>query len=65
MTAGRLVVDRLHEDQAHVEGLVFDPHQRPTGHRTVQRPVLHFRSQEYAESHRRRSQEDKPRIKPE
>ncbi|MEU6369794.1 hypothetical protein ABZ876_29675 [Streptomyces sp. NPDC046931] len=28
-------------------------------------PVLHFRSQVYAESHRRRSQEDKPRIKPE
>ncbi|MCW7946480.1 catalase [Streptomyces hygroscopicus] len=65
VTAGRLVVDRLHEDQEHVEGLVFDPTNVPPGIEPSNDPVLHFRSQVYAESHRRRSQEDKPRIKPE
>jgi len=65
VVVGRLVIDRLHEDQEHVDQLVFDPTVVPSGIELSDDPVLHFRSESYAESHRRRSREDKPAIKAE
>lgn len=65
VVAGRLVIDRLHEDQQAVDDLVFDPTNVPPGIELSDDPVLHFRSESYAESHRRRSAEMKPRIRPE
>jgi len=65
VTVGRLVVDRVHEDQDHVDGLVFDPTSVPPGIELSDDPVLHFRSKSYTESHRRRTSETKPAIKPE
>jgi len=65
VTVGRLVIDRLHEDQEHVDGLVFDPTVVPPGIELSDDPVLHFRSESYAESHRRRSSETKPAVKAE
>jgi catalase len=62
---GRLVVNRLHEDQDHVDGLVFDPTVVPPGIELSDDPVLHFRSESYAESHHRRSSETKPAIRAE
>jgi catalase len=64
VAAGRLTIDRLHEDQALVEGLVYDPMDVPPGIEPSDDPVLHFRSEAYAESKRRRANEDKPAIKP-
>jgi catalase len=63
--AGRLVLDRLHEDQDVVEDLVFDPTTVPPGIELSDDPVLHFRSESYTESHRLRSGETKPRIRAE
>ncbi len=65
VTAGRLVLDRIHEDQEHVDGLVFDPIVVPPGIEPSDDPVLHFRSEAYKASHDRRSAERKPQIKPE
>ncbi|MGH2839538.1 MAG: catalase [Solirubrobacteraceae bacterium] len=65
VTAGRLVIDRLHSDQEAVDKLVFDPTKVPPGIELSDDPILHFRSESYTESHRRRSGETKPRIKPE
>jgi catalase len=64
VTAGRLTIDRLHEDQAAVDDFVFDPMSVPPGIEPSDDPILHFRSEAYAESHRRRATEDKPAIKP-
>jgi catalase len=64
LVAGRLVVDRLHEDQELVDGYVFDPTNVPPGIELSNDPMLHFRSQAYAESHRRRTSETRPAIKP-
>jgi catalase len=64
VTAGRLTIDRLHEDQAAVDDFVFDPMSVPPGIEPSDDPILHFRSEAYAESHRRRAAEDKPAIKP-
>jgi catalase len=61
---GRLTVDRLHEDQELVEGYVFDPLNLPPGIEPSADPLLHFRSQAYTESHRRRTSERPPRITP-
>jgi catalase len=61
---GRLTVDRLHEDQELVEGFVFDPLNLPPGLEPSADPLLHFRSQAYTESHRRRASERRPRITP-
>lgn len=55
--AGRLVLEGLHEDQALVEALVFDPNNLPPGLEPSDDPLLRFRSSVYAESLRRRSQE--------
>lgn len=65
VTVGRLVIDRLHEDQEHVDGLVFDPTVVPPGIECSDDPVLHFRSESYAESHRRRTSESKPAVRAE
>jgi catalase len=64
VTAGRLTIDRLHEDPELVEGYVFDPLNVPPGIEPSDDPVLHFRSEAYAESHRRRTSESKPTITP-
>jgi catalase len=63
--AGELVIDRLHEDQELVDGWVFDPTRMPPGIDLSDDPVLHFRSEAYWESHRRRIAESKPTILPE
>jgi catalase len=65
VTAGRLVVDRVHEDQDLVERSMFDPTKVPAGIETSNDPVLHFRSESYIESQKRRLAEHKPAIKPE
>ena len=62
VTVGRLELDRLHEDQVALHGLVFDPTVLPPGLEASNDPVLHFRSAAYAASHRRRSSETKPAI---
>ncbi len=64
VVAGRLTVDRPHEDQALVEGYVFDPLNVPPGIEPSADPLLHFRSHAYTESHRRRSSETRPEITP-
>lgn len=65
LVAGELVIDRLHEDQQLVDGWCFDPTLMPPGIELSGDPVLHFRSEAYWESHRRRLSEDKPAIRPE
>lgn len=62
--AGRLTLDRLHEDPDVVDGYVFDPLNVPPGIEPSDDPVLHFRAQAYAESFRRRTSEAKPTITP-
>lgn len=63
--AGRLVIDREHEDPGLVDSYVFDPTRMPSGIELSDDPLLHFRSEAYAESHRRRTSEECPAIKPE
>jgi catalase len=65
VTAGRLELDRIHEDPVALDGLVFDPTVVPPGIELSNDPVLHFRSEAYAASHERRSSETKPAITPE
>ena len=65
ITAGRLVVDRVHEDQDLVDRSMFDPTKVPAGIEVSADPVLHFRSESYIESQKRRLAEEKPAIKPE
>ena len=65
VTAGRLVVDRVHEDQGLVERSMFDPTRQPPGIELSDDPVLHFRSESYVESQKRRLAEIKPAVKPE
>jgi catalase len=63
--AGVLTIDRLHEDQELVDSYVFDPTNVPPGIELSDDPLLHFRSEAYAESHRRRCSESRPTILPE
>ncbi len=65
LTAGRLVVDRLHEDQESVDASMFDPINVPPGIEPSDDPVLHFRSEIYIEAQQRRLAETKPAIKSE
>ncbi len=65
VVAGELAVDRLHEDQQLVDEMLFDPTRMPPGIELSDDPILHFRSEAYAESHRRRLGETKPSITPE
>ena len=44
---------------------MFDPTKVPPGIETSDDPVLHFRSESYIESQKRRLAETKPAIKPE
>ena len=62
VTVGRLVLDRIHEDQAALDELVFDPTVVPPGIELSDDPVLHFRSAAYTASKKRRSRETKPAI---
>lgn len=62
VTVGRLVLDRMHEDQEALDDLVFDPTVVPPGIELSNDPVLHFRSEAYTASHNRRSRETKPAI---
>jgi catalase len=64
LVAGELVIDRLHEDQALVDGWCFDPTLMPPGIVPSDDPVLHLRSEVYWESHRRRCSETRPTIRP-
>jgi catalase len=63
--AGQLVIDREHEDPELVDSWVFDPTRMPPGIALSDDPLLHFRSEAYAESHRRRTREQRPTILPE
>ena len=65
VVAGELVIDRLHEDPQLVDTYVFDPTRMPPGIELSDAPLLHFRSEAYAESHRRRAHESRPAILPE
>ncbi len=65
VVAGQLVIDRLHEDPELVDTWVFDPTRMPPGIELSDDPILHFRSEAYAESHRRRTREQRPAILPE
>ena len=64
IVAGEVVIDRPHEDPELVDGWCFDPTQMPSGIEPSNDPVLHLRSEVYWESHRRRTSETKPRIRP-
>ncbi len=65
VTAGRLVLDRVHEDQGLIDRSMFDPTKQPPGIELSDDPVLHFRSESYIESQKRRLAETKPAIRPE
>ena len=65
VVAGEIVVDRPHENPEQVDGWCFDPTRMPRGIELSDDPVLHFRSEAYWESHRRRLSEEKPAIRPE
>lgn len=65
LVAGEVVIDRLHEDPDLVEGWCFDPTLMPPGIELSDDPVLHLRSEVYWESHRRRTSETRPAIRPE
>jgi len=65
VVAGELVIEREHEDSELVDEWVFDPTRMPAGIELSNDPLLHFRSEAYWESHRRRRSETKPAIVPE
>jgi catalase len=65
VVAGEVVIDRRHEDPALVDSWVFDPTRMPAGIELSDDPLLHFRSEAYWESHRRRTSETPPVIVPE
>lgn len=60
---GRLVLDRVHEDQVAVDESVFDPINVPPGIEVSDDPILQFRSNVYRESKLRRAAEGMPAIK--
>ena len=62
ITAGTLVIDRLHEDRELVDGLMFDPTAVPPGIELSDDPVLHFRSEAYIASQELRRGEPKPDV---
>lgn len=65
IVAGRLELGALHSDQASVENLVFDPTNVVAGIELSDDPVLHFRSEVYGESWKRRTSETRPSVTPE
>lgn len=62
VTVGRLVLDRIHEDQVALDKLVVDPTVQPPGIELSNDPVLHFRSAAYTASQKRRSREPEARL---
>ena len=62
VTAGRLTIDRLHPDQELIDRSMFDPTKQPAGIELSDDPVLHFRSESYIESQKRRQAECKSAI---
>jgi catalase len=54
---GRLSLERIHEDQRAVEGMVFDPTGVVPGLGLSDDPILHYRSRVYSESFSRRAGE--------
>lgn len=64
VTVGRMVVDRIHEDPDAADKIMYDPTDLPAGIEASDDPVLHFRSEVYIESKRRRAGETKPEITP-
>jgi catalase len=62
---GRLTLDRVHEDQKAVEGMVFDPTNVPPGLELSDDPVLRFRPLAYGVSFDRRSKEKRKAPAPE
>lgn len=64
VTMGRMVVERIHEDPDAADQIMYDPTALPAGIEASDDPVLHFRSQVYIESKRRRAEEAKPEITP-
>ncbi|TPG03966.1 catalase [Curtobacterium flaccumfaciens] len=63
MDVGTLRLGALIDDQDAVEGIVFDPTGVVPGIELSDDPILHFRSQVYAESHQRRTAEIRPTIR--
>lgn len=61
---GRLTVERVHEDQKAVEGMVFDPTMVPHGIELSDDPILKFRGAAYGESFSRRSRETRAEPAP-
>lgn len=59
---GRLRLERIHEDQKQVEGMVFDPTGVVPGLELSEDPILRYRALAYSESFARRSREQ--RISP-
>jgi catalase len=64
VTVGRLMLDRLFEDQKASELFVFDPTGVVPGIELSEDPILHFRAKIYGESYARRSQETKAPDQP-
>lgn len=62
---GRLTLDRVHEDQKAVEGMVFDPTGVVPGLALSDDPILHFRAAVYGESYSRRTSETRTESAPE
>ncbi len=54
---GSLSLDRVHEDQEAIEGMVFDPTGVVAGLGLSEDPILKFRSRVYSESYSRRTSE--------
>ncbi|MDB5105400.1 MAG: hypothetical protein JWP91_3089 [Fibrobacteres bacterium] len=61
---GRLVLDRVHEDQKAIEGVVFDPTNVVPGLELSEDPVLKFRSLAYGVSFERRDKEKRTEAAP-
>jgi catalase len=59
---GHLRLERVHEDQKAVEGLVFDPTSVVPGLELSDDPILRYRALAYSESYARRARE--PRTGP-
>lgn len=56
---GRLRLERMHEDQKAIEGLVFDPTGVVAGVELSDDPILRYRALAYSESYARRSREQR------
>jgi catalase len=61
---GRLRLERVHEDQKQVEGMVFDPTGVVPGLELSDDPVLRYRALAYSESFARRSRETRKEPAP-